>query len=294
MMQVRRKRTGLTSKSRDDLAMRAGIQALLLKAFGFFVILIITAKQVHVVILVFIISILHLFDWSSLDWSSLAAAELRSALCVSAMQRSQTGAANTYVSVPRSLLAPLGQQGRFGLHPIMYNVKVGGKHKDKDKNKKKKTEKYRVEDPLPLGRAPAAFAPLLGFRGGAIAASTVLTGAGPGDLHRGDGGSLILLRTAPTSGLEGHVASGFWASWRGRQRSVAIGCEPPLVVALGLLIGAVVVHYSICLHALEQRALTIGAHPSMEELNPHLQPRSCGPPTDVCVSAASLTDLCLR
>lgn len=115
------------------------------------------------------------------------------------------------------------------------------------------------EASLPPGRAPAAFAPLLGLRGGAIAASTVLTVGGPRGLHSGDRVPLILLLTAGAPGLEGRIASGVWTPRRGRQRSVAVRGEPALVVALGLLIGAAVVPDSLCLHALEDGALTIGA-----------------------------------
>lgn len=115
------------------------------------------------------------------------------------------------------------------------------------------------EAPLPLGRPPAAFTPLLGLRGGAIAASTVPTVGGARGLHSGDG--VILLLAAAASGLEGHGASGVRTPRGGGQRPVGIRSEPPLVVALGLLKGAAVVKRSLSLHAVEDGALTVGATP---------------------------------
>lgn len=116
------------------------------------------------------------------------------------------------------------------------------------------------EASLPLHRrpAPAAFAPLLGLRGGTIAASTVPTVGGARGLHSGDRVRLILLLIVGAS----REASGVWALWRGRERPVAVGGKSPLVVALGLLEGAAVVPDRLCLHALEDGALAVGAaHP---------------------------------
>lgn len=109
---------------------------------------------------------------------------------------------------------------------------------------------------LPLGRAPAAFTALLRLGGGAVAAFTVLALGGPGGLHRGD---VVVIRSPRSPGLEGGVAPGVGAPRRGRQRPVAVGDEPALVVALGLLVHTALVPDPLALHALEDGALSVGA-----------------------------------
>lgn len=118
------------------------------------------------------------------------------------------------------------------------------------------------ERPLLLWVGPLLpLPPPLGLRGSAVAPFTILTVGGTRGLNGGDRVSLILLLTAAASGLEGLVASCIWTPWRRWKCSTAIGSTPALVVALCMLIGTTLVPHPLCLHVLQDGALTIGAGP---------------------------------
>lgn len=68
------------------------------------------------------------------------------------------------------------------------------------------------EASLPWLLPPAAFATLLGLRGGSVAAPTDLMVGGTRGLHSADRMLLILLFALDTPGVKSHGPSGVWAS----------------------------------------------------------------------------------
>lgn len=111
---------------------------------------------------------------------------------------------------------------------------------------------------LPRVRPFAAFASLIGLRGGAVASSAEVAVGSTGRLHSGDALALVLLLTIGASVVDSQGASGVRAPWREGQWHAAIGGQLPLTGALGLLKGPQVVEDSLLLHGLQDGTATVG------------------------------------